>query len=145
MKNIFHFEIVYIRRLHSKFITSGGSMANIMIVDDETELLTLYSEMLMVFGHTIVSAVPNGDEAIKDYMELEEKPDLIILDHRMPLRNGLETATAILNMDPDEKIIFISADPSIKRAALEIGAVEFLEKPFVLNDFKEIVQKVLKY
>ncbi len=119
-------------------------MAKIMIVDDETELLSLYSEMLEVFGHSIVSAVTNGDEAIKAYLELDEKPDLIILDHRMPLRNGLETATAILNMDPDERIIFISADPSIRRSALEIGAVEFLEKPFILNTLKETVRKVLK-
>jgi two-component system chemotaxis response regulator CheY len=118
-------------------------MARIMIVDDETELLSLYSEMLKVFGHEILAAVSNGEEALKAYRELETKPDLIILDHRMPLRNGLETASEILNMDPDEKIVFISADSTIKKAALDMGAIEFLEKPFVLKTLKETVNRVL--
>lgn len=119
-------------------------MAKIMIVDDETELLSLYSEMLKVFGHEIIAAVPNGEEALIAYRSLNERPDLIILDHRMPIRNGLETASEILAMDPDERIVFISADSSIKNAALEMGAIEFLEKPFVLKTLKETVQKVLR-
>ena len=118
-------------------------MARIMIVDDEAELLTLYSEMIEVFGHEIIAAVKNGEDAIKTYGELDTKPDLIILDHRMPIRNGLETAMEILNMDPDEKIIFISADSSIRRSALEIGAIGFLEKPFVLNTLREAIHGIL--
>ncbi|HHD15400.1 MAG TPA: response regulator [Euryarchaeota archaeon] len=118
-------------------------MARVMIVDDETELLALYSEMLTVFGHEIIAAVTNGEEAIKKYEELKTKPDLIILDHRMPIRNGLETAAEILSQDPDEKIIFISADSSIRKAALDIGAIDFLEKPFVLKSLRDSVQRAL--
>lgn len=118
-------------------------MARIMIVDDESELLLLYSEMISLFGHEIVAAVSNGEEALKTYNEMNEKPDLIILDHRMPVRNGLETASEILSKDPNEKIIFISADASIKNAAMDIGVLDFLEKPFVLNALKNTIIKVL--
>lgn len=119
-------------------------MARIMVVDDEVELLSLYEEMMEVFGHEIISLTQNGDEALKAYTDLKDKPDLIILDHRMPLRNGLETATEILNMDPDEKILFVSADPTIKTAALDIGAIGFVEKPFILKTFRETVQNALR-
>ena len=119
-------------------------MGQIMIVDDELELLSLYKEMIEIFGHEIVSSTTNGDEALKEYRKLDQKPDLIILDHRMPVRNGLETASEILNMDPEMKIIFVSADPSVRKAALDMGAIHFLEKPFVLKTLKDIIETSLR-
>jgi CheY-like chemotaxis protein len=118
-------------------------MARIMLVEDEEELLSLYSEVMELFGHEIVASVSNGEEAINAYNDMSEKPDLIILDHRMPVRNGLETAMEILGQDPDEKIIFVSADSSIKEKALEIGVLDFLEKPFVLQKLKDSLERVL--
>ena len=119
-------------------------MAKIMIVDDEEDLLSLYSEMVTLLGHELVATSTNGEEAIKKFIELEEHPDIIILDHRMPFRNGLETAKEILNVDPEEKIIFISADSSVRRASLEIGAIVFLDKPFPLQLFKETIDEIMK-
>ncbi len=119
-------------------------MARIMIVDDEGDLLDLYTEMLTLFGHDIISAVRNGEEAIRSYKELDQSPDVILLDHRMPIINGLETAMEILNMNPDEKILFISADMTVKEKALDIGAIGFLEKPFLLNKLKETIDMILK-
>ncbi|MCU0798894.1 MAG: response regulator [Candidatus Thermoplasmatota archaeon] len=118
-------------------------MAGIMIVDDERELLSLFSEMIRTFGHDIVATETNGERALKTYGDLKKRPDLVILDHRMPVRNGLETAMEMLNMDPDQKIIFISADASVKRAALDLGVVDFLEKPFLLKALRDSIQKAL--
>lgn len=118
-------------------------MGKIMIVDDEVELLNLYKEMFEIFGHKVISTVSNGDEAIDQYEKLEEKPDLIILDHRMPVRNGLETAAEIMKMNPDEKIIFVSADQSVRKKALELGAIRFLEKPVDITTLKKMLDEVL--
>ncbi len=118
-------------------------MAGIMIVDDERELLSLFSEMIRTFGHEIVATETNGERALRTYCELKVRPDLVLLDHRMPARNGLETAMEILNMDPDQKIIFISADVSVKQAALDLGVVDFLEKPFLLKALHDSIQKAL--
>jgi two-component system chemotaxis response regulator CheY len=122
----------------------GDGMGRIMIVDDEVELLSMFKEMLELFGHDVVATEPNGLEAVRVYNELEEKPDLIILDHRMPVRNGLETAQEILSMNPDEKIIFISADQSVRKSAMDIGVLKFLEKPVSLQILKDTIQEVLK-
>ncbi|MBN1389996.1 MAG: response regulator [Candidatus Thermoplasmatota archaeon] len=118
-------------------------MARIMVVEDEEELLSLYSEMMELFGHEIVAAATNGEEAIRAYDAMTEKPDLIILDHRMPVRNGLETAVEILKRDPHEKIVFVSADSTVKKAALEAGVIDFLEKPFVLQRLRDCMQAIL--
>lgn len=138
------FKIVYIRKYPISRKGMCDRMGRIMVVDDERELLSLYRDMIEIFEHELVSATANGEEALEAYMAMEEKPDLIILDHRMPLRNGLETASEILSMDPDMKIIFVSADPSVRKAAMEMGVIEFLEKPFVLRTLKETIDKSLK-
>lgn len=118
-------------------------MARIMVVEDEEELLSLYSEMMEIFGYEIVAAATNGEEALKAYESMTEKPDLIILDHRMPVRNGLETAVEILKKDPDQKIVFVSADSTVKKAAMDLGVIDFLEKPFVLQKLRECIENIL--
>ena len=118
-------------------------MGKIMIADDEVELLSLYTEMFKIFGHDVISTVANGDEAIDTYEKMEERPDLIIIDHRMPIRNGLETAAEILKINPDEKIIFVSADLSVKSKALEMGAMRFIEKPDELQTQRRTIDEIL--
>lgn len=119
-------------------------MAKIMIVDDEEDLLSLYSEMVTLLGHDLISTSTDGDDALRKFHDLDDHPDIIILDHRMPFRNGLDTAKEILNIDPEEKIIFISADSSVRRAAMDIGVMVFLDKPFPLQLFKDTIDKVMK-
>lgn len=60
----------------------------------------------------------------------------------MPLKNGLETTKELLRIDPNCKIIFISADYSVKNEALEQGAIDFLEKPI---DFSTLFKLIEKY
>lgn len=119
-------------------------MAGVMIVDDEEDILSLYSEMMGVFGHEVLASATNGEEAVNRYRDLEKKPDLIIIDQQMPLKNGLDTATEILSMNPDEKIVFVSADSSVRKDALNIGVVEFLEKPFPLQAFRDMLNRYEK-
>jgi two-component system chemotaxis response regulator CheY len=93
-------------------------------------------------GHEIVAKAYNGEEAIEIFKNLQDNPDIILMDHRMPLKNGLETTKAILNINPNSKIIFISADYTVRIEALKIGAIDFLEKPV---DFTTLIAMVEKY
>ena len=68
------------------------------------------------------------------YKSLSEKPDIILMDHRMPVKNGLEATKEILKIDPNVKIIFASADTTVKTLALQAGAVAFHVKPFSMRD-----------
>ena len=63
------------------------------------------------------------------------------MDHRMPLKNGLDATKEIMDFDPQAKIFFISADNSIREKALNSGAVVFLGKPVrSANLLKQISQ-----
>ena len=87
--------------------------------------------MLELGGHSVIGSASNGKIAIEIYRTLIEKPDLILMDYRMPLKNGIETTKEILEIDKNSKIIFISADYSVKNEALSLGVIAFLEKPFL--------------
>ena len=85
----------------------------------------------------------NGDEAIKMYREFSEKPDVVILDYRMPIKNGIYALKEILQIDKESKVIFASADRSIKQEVFKFGAIEFLDKPFSQKKLVNAVNKCL--
>lgn len=99
--------------------------------------------MLKTFGYTVIGKAKNGKEAIEIYVSSSLKPDVILMDHRMPIKNGIETASEILKLNSQAKIIFTSADNSVKKQALSIGAISFLEKPFSIEQLNNEIEKVL--
>ena len=116
-------------------------MRTVFLVDDEPVLHELYREVLSVNGFEVIGKALNGEEALKVYRELEVKPDIIILDHRMPKGDGLFVMGEILSLDPEAKVIFASADTSVRERVLRLGALGFLEKPFSINDLINVVSK----
>jgi len=60
----------------------------------------------------------------------------------MPSKDGIEVTEEILSINPNTKIIFVSADYNIRDKALNVGAVDFLEKPI---DFTNLLRMVEKY
>lgn len=95
-------------------------------------------------GFKIVAIANNGDEAVRMYKSFSDKPEIILMDHRMPIKNGIEATKEILEISNHSRIIFASADNSIKRLALSIGAISFIEKPFELKKLINEIKKVLK-
>ena len=118
-------------------------MARIFVVDDEVYLQDLYADLLGIVGHQIVDTAFNGEEAVLKFEVMDRKPDLIIMDHRMPIKNGVEATKEILAMEPKSKVLFISADVSQENRVVEIGAVGFLEKPFPMDKLFRMIDKVL--
>ena len=83
----------------------------------------------------------NGDEAIEMFKNFNDKPDIILLDYRMPTKNGIDALKAILEIDKNSRIIFASADRTIKERAYLNGAIGFLDKPFT---YKKLVNTLNK-
>jgi len=119
-------------------------MVKIFIGDDDQSLQRLYILILEEAGFEIIDTAFNGKVAVEKYSSFEEKPDIILMDHRMPIKNGLDAMTEILQVDAQAKFIFASADTSIKVKALSLGACEFLDKPFKMGKLLTTIQKVLK-
>lgn len=117
-------------------------MTTVMIVDDELFIVELYRDILQLRGYKVVGTAFDGDEAVRRYGAAPDKPDIIIMDHRMPVKNGVEATKEIIRSNPAQKIIFVSADVLIERDARDAGAVEFLPKPFRMDDLIEKMQRL---
>jgi DNA-binding NtrC family response regulator len=121
-------------------------MINILIVEDDHSLRLLYEKALSLNGYNVIGAAKDGEEAIKMYMDFVTKPDVILMDHRMPIKNGIETTKEILSNSVKDKpkIIFASADKTIKELALSTGAFSFKDKPFSLDRLFSNIEKAMK-
>ncbi len=64
------------------------------------------------------------------------------MDHRMPIKNGIEAAKEILKLSPDIKIIFASADKSIRDTLKSMGIEHFFLKPFDIEVFVNYIIKL---
>ena len=121
-------------------------MYNILAVDDEPDILFLYKTIINLRGkYTLLDTASNGEEAVQKYKAYlsRKKVDLVIMDHRMPVMDGLKATRKILAMDREAKIKFVSADLRVKKAALEAGAVDFVEKPLLVKALIRNIEEVL--
>ncbi|GAI62890.1 unnamed protein product [marine sediment metagenome] len=116
---------------------------NVFIVEDDHSLRLLYEKALKLNGYNIVGSAKDGEEAVNMYNHFLTKPDIILMDHRMPIKNGIEATKEILQNSSDikPKIIFVSADRSIKETALSIGVISFKNKPFSLERLFNNIEK----
>ncbi|MBY8984267.1 MAG: response regulator [Candidatus Lokiarchaeota archaeon] len=119
-------------------------MVKIFIVDDDQSLQRLYILILEEAGFEIIDTALNGKVAVDKYKSFNEKPDIILMDHRMPIKNGLDAMKEILQINEHEKVIFASADISIKQSVLSLGALAFLDKPFNMKRLLDIIKKAVK-
>ena len=101
----------------------------IFVVDDEMGFKTLYNELFPIYGLELIGYAADGEEAVRKLSEGID-PDLVLIDHRLPNKNGIDTMKELHAKDPDLPIVFISADESIRLEALKDGALDFLLKPF---------------
>jgi CheY-like chemotaxis protein len=113
----------------------------IFIVDDEIDILELYTEVVELFGHTVVGHAKNGLEAVEMFAAFTERPDLIIMDHRMPVKTGIEAAKEMLAIEPRARIIIASADERVENEARKLGAV-FEKKPVSLGRLQNKIEQI---
>lgn len=121
----------------------------ILLIDDEPEILDLYETVLTREGFDVITAL-NGRDGI--VLAKKRTPDLILLDLKMPVMDGMETFDK-LKEDPetrDIKVVFLTAfgDPKHEvdidaKFAKEIGATDFLKKGMELGVFLEELKKYI--
>ena len=117
-------------------------MTSVLIVDDELFIVELYRDILQLRGYRAVGTAFDGAEALRKYGNSVDKPDVIIMDHRMPVMNGVDATKEILKMNPHQKVIFVSADVLVEKEARDAGAIEFLPKPFRMDDLIEKMERL---
>lgn len=110
--------------------------AKVLIVDDDVEFAYSLKDVLETEGYELES-VNSGEEAIS---EIEKNPfDVILMDVKMPILNGVETFKKIKNISPKTPVIMITAFSfeDLIGEAMREGAFGILYKPL---DFKRLIE-----
>jgi DNA-binding NtrC family response regulator len=116
----------------------------ILIVDDERSLQFFYEKILTIGGFGVAGIASNGKEAVSMFKSFSNKPKVILMDQRMPEMSGIEASKLILQIDSSVKIIFISADASVKEEAISIGAFLFIDKIITVSKLLGAINRAIE-
>jgi DNA-binding response OmpR family regulator len=120
----------------------AGAMTRVLIVDDEPAIVRLIRDYLERAGFEVVTA-GNGEDALQVFAR--GRPDLVILDLTLPRMDGLDVARA-LRRAGDVPIIMLTArtEEADRVAGLELGADDYVTKPFSAREIVARVRAVLR-
>jgi DNA-binding NtrC family response regulator len=118
-------------------------MANLLVVDDEQGMRQLLSLVFGRAGHQ-VRVAENGRRAVE--LLREQPADLIVSDVKMPDMGGIELLRAARALLPDVAVVMMTAFASVEtaREAFKLGADDFIQKPFDVDELKLIVERALE-
>jgi two-component system chemotaxis response regulator CheY len=112
----------------------------LLVVDDDPAILSTVSDILSDEGYHVVTAT-NGAEALETLERID--PQLILLDMRMPVMDGWQFAQARSSQQRSIPLVVMTAAHDARKWALEIGAADYLAKPFDLLELLEVVERRL--
>ncbi len=115
-------------------------MKRILVVEDETNLQILYKKELEDEGYEVIIA-QNGMEALKKTKK--QKPDLVVMDIRMPEKDGIEAMGEVLAFDKKIPVILNTAYEIYKDNFLTWPAEAYVVKSSDLTELKDTIANVL--
>ena len=120
-------------------------MATILLIDDNIPILENLTEYFEIEGYNILIA-DSGTKGIE--LAKEHIPDLIICDTKMPVMDGYEVLRLILDLTKTHEIPFIFSTSNSEKVdrtkALELGADDYIVKPFALQKLLAMAEKWIK-
>jgi DNA-binding NtrC family response regulator len=119
------------------------SAPNILLVDDEPSVLR-YTKTLLEIENYHVETAASGEEALQR-MNRGPAPHLIVLDMVMPGMDGLQTLASCKKIRPEQKVMMISCvnDTNKVVQAIQLGASDYVTKPFLSPQFQGAIRKAL--
>lgn len=113
----------------------------IVIADDEAPARNRLKDLLNDIAHvSLLAETKNGKEAIE--AAIKHAPDILLLDIRMPLMDGLEAAEHAQKLDPKPYIIFTTAYDAYAIRAFDVNAIDYLLKPIRLERLQTAIEKI---
>ncbi len=118
-------------------------MESILIVDDDINLCAALEEELTEVGYN-ANYMNSGDAAL-NYL-LQNSADLILLDLKMPGKNGFDVLRELKEKNITTKVIVLTAYADVKSAidSAKLGATDFISKPYDFDELLITIRKVLQ-
>lgn len=118
---------------------------SVLVCDDLASVQSMLRRMLERDGLVVSGVASSAAEVLERYRE--SRPDVVLLDYRMPGAVGLSLLRELLAADPQARVVMCSGtgDPDVQREALDAGAVEWVLKPIysraLMARVRELVQR----
>jgi PAS domain S-box-containing protein len=122
-----------------------GNGETILLIDDETSILTITSQTLQAFGYRVLTAT-DGAEAVATYATHEKTIAVVLIDMMMPVMDGPATIRALTRINPAVKIIAASGlNPRDRAARIDESNVKhFLNKPYSAENLLKTLRAILE-
>ena len=119
-------------------------MAKILVIDDEQGIRDLLHTLLSRKGYDVVVA-ENGRKGLDLFRR--ERPDVIVLDLKMPVMDGLAVLQEVRNLNPSQPVIILTgaATPETEQQVRALGVSEFVEKEFSLHLLGDSLKRILAH
>jgi len=118
-------------------------MPKILVVDDAQFMRLILSKLLKEHGYETIEA-ENGNRALEQYVA--HSPDVVLLDITMPEKDGLEVLSELHQMDPDARVVMLTAlgQQSVVLQAIKSGARDFIVKPYESERVLVAVERAIR-
>ena len=117
------------------------TMEKVLCVDDDPSLLVLYYDELAGEGYKVILA-KDGKEALMKFEK--ESPDIVVMDIRLPVMDGIQTLTAMLGKDRHIPIILNTSYSQYQENFLTWGAEAYVIKSSDLTELKQKIREALE-
>ena len=117
-------------------------MVKVIVVDDDIDTAETFAEHLMLKGIQVLDIGLNGKKAVDLYTEFH--PDVVLMDVMMPDSDGFYGLQMIREIDPDAKIIFVTADlkSETEKQLIENNASAIIYKPYEIEHVIKTINEV---
>ena len=115
----------------------SSSALRILVAEDEALIRMDLIEMLGEAGYTVCAEASNGQEAVN--LAIEHRPDLCILDVKMPILDGISAAEQIIDIAPVLMLTAFSQRELVERAR-DAGVMAYVVKPFTIGDLLPAIE-----
>ena len=122
---------------------SGNEEKNVLIVDDMQAMRAMAKSVVTSLGANVVGEAENGEQGLELYRS--EKPDLVLLDIEMPVKDGISTLKAILAEDANANIVMLTSvdNMAVVEDCIFSGARDYIRKDVSPEVIRERLEKEL--
>jgi len=113
------------------------------IVEDEQDLIWIYQRIFARIGVPVSFVAVDGADALATFRECIQKPQVVLMDNRLPGLSGVDVTKEMIKAQPDTRVIFLSGDTGVMDEAIKAGAFLFLEKPAGIRDIIAAIESAL--
>jgi DNA-binding NarL/FixJ family response regulator len=112
-----------------------------VLIAEDTDSVCFALRMAMEYlGHEVVATATDGEDALEKYDRLH--PEVVLMDVRMPLMDGLTCTAKLFEHDPKAKVVIITGGRTTERDAVKAGARALVEKPFGIDELGDIIHSL---